>query len=71
MADPVNESELGRSNKSTTFRDHLFHLLNIGWAPDSPLIQKFVRENGLTRDLNEWTAEHIGVKPQKATAGRK
>jgi hypothetical protein len=47
----VNEAELGRSKQSATPKEHLLHLLNIGWHPRSPLIVKFAAENGLIRDL--------------------
>ncbi len=59
MAELTNEGELGRSKNSTTPKDHLYHLLNIGWKSNSPLIQKFVMENHLERDLEAW------VKDQK------
>jgi hypothetical protein len=55
--DGLNESELGRSKQSATPREHLQHLLNIGWNPRSPLIQKYAVENGLTRDLEEYARE--------------
>ncbi|MBI4533334.1 MAG: hypothetical protein HY711_05240 [Candidatus Melainabacteria bacterium] len=48
----INDAELGRSNKNTTPRDHLQHLLNIGWNPQSPLIQKYVKEHGLRQVLD-------------------
>ncbi|HEY9793151.1 MAG TPA: hypothetical protein V6D22_22305 [Candidatus Obscuribacterales bacterium] len=52
MADnTTNEAELGRSKQSATPKEHLLHLLNIGWHPRSPLIVKFATENGLIRDL--------------------
>lgn len=57
MAEATNEGELGRSKNSTTPKDHLYHLLNIGWKGNSPLIQKFVFENNLQRDLEAWTKE--------------
>jgi hypothetical protein len=60
MAETANEGELGRSKNSATPKDHLYHLLNIGWKPNSPLIQKFVLDNMLQRDLDQW------VKDQKA-----
>jgi len=56
MADAVNEAELGRSKYSTTPKEHLYHLLTIGWEVNSPLIVKYVAENGLTKDLNDWLA---------------
>ncbi len=56
MSDAVNEAELGRSKYSTTPKEHLYHLLAIGWEPNSPLIVKYVSENALTKDLNDWLA---------------
>lgn len=40
-------------NKNYGAVDHLQHLLKIGWSPDSQLIKKFMRENGLTLDILE------------------
>ncbi len=54
MAETGSEAELGRSNKSATPGDHLRHLLNVGWEPASPLIQKYVLDHQLQRDLEEW-----------------
>ena len=54
MAEAVNDAELGRSKQSATPREHLRHLLNLGWDPASPLIQKYVRDNGLQKDLESW-----------------
>jgi hypothetical protein len=51
------ESELGRSKHASTPAEHLKHLLNIGWKPDSPLLQKFVFEHGLQRELEYQVAE--------------
>ena len=62
MADSVNEAELGRSKTSETPRDHLFHLLTVGWDPDSPLIKKYVSENGLHSVLNEWLKKEAQYK---------
>lgn len=42
MADSVNEAELGRSKQSETPREHLLHLLTVGWDPEAPLIKKYV-----------------------------
>jgi hypothetical protein len=50
----VNESELGRSKSSVSPRDHLIHLLTIGWDPKSPLIRRFVAINDLNRVLADW-----------------
>ena len=54
MAEAVSEAELGRSKQSATPREHLQHLLNLGWEPTSPLIQKYVRDNQLGKELEEW-----------------
>jgi len=54
MSDAVNDSELGRSKASVTPRDHLIHLLTIGWDPKSPLIRKYVALNGLNAVLSDW-----------------
>ncbi len=53
----TGESELGRSKHSATPKEHLAHLLNIGWNTKSPLIQKYAIENGLTRDLEDLARE--------------
>lgn len=52
-ADNTNDAELGRSKASVTPKEHLLHLLNIGWHPRSPLIVKYAHEHGLLRDLEE------------------
>jgi hypothetical protein len=54
MAEAVNDAELGRSKSSSSPRDHLQHLLNIGWDPMSPLIQKYVQTNSLQRELEDF-----------------
>jgi hypothetical protein len=56
MSDTANEAELGRSKYNATPKEHLYHLLTIGWEPNSPLIVKYVSENGLAKDLNDWLA---------------
>ena len=57
MAETSNEAELGRNKHAASPKDHLYHLLNIGWKPSSPLIQKFVLDNNLQRDLESWLKE--------------
>lgn len=32
-------------NKNYTAQDHLVHLLKVGWAPDSPVVKKFLQNN--------------------------
>jgi hypothetical protein len=49
----LNEAELARSKSTATPKDHLMHLLGIGWNPRSPLIQKYAIQHGLTRDLEQ------------------
>ncbi len=49
-----NDSELGRSKSSVSPREHLIHLLTIGWDPKSPLIRKYVALNDLGRALSDW-----------------
>jgi len=51
--DNINEAELGRSKTSASPKDHLLHLLNIGWNPKAPLILKYAQEHGLMRELEE------------------
>jgi hypothetical protein len=54
MADNnASEAELGRSKQTATPKEHLSHLLNIGWHPRSPLIVKYAAEHGLMRDVEE------------------
>lgn len=57
MAESIDDAELGRSKQSTAPSDHLRHLLNIGWDPGSPLIQKYVREKQLVRELEQLLVE--------------
>ena len=33
---------------------HLRHLLNIGWAPEAPLIKKYVRDYDLYEEFEKW-----------------
>jgi hypothetical protein len=58
----TTDVEPGRSKHAATPREHLMHLLNIGWNPRSPLIVKFATEHGLTRDLEE-TARAMSKAP--------
>jgi hypothetical protein len=57
MTDTSNIAELGRSKHSYTPAEHLEHLLNLGWSPNSPLIKKYVQNNGLKRLLEELKEE--------------
>lgn len=54
MSDAVNEAELGRSKQSISPRDHLIHLLTIGWDPKGPLVRRFVITNNLQGVLADW-----------------
>jgi|GEM_PF-418087 len=65
MADAVNEAELGRSKQGSTPRDHLWHLLSIGWNVNAPLIQRYAVENGLRNELDEWESKNQQQKPVK------
>lgn len=58
MAEPTQDAELGRSKHAATPKEHLYHLLNIGWNHKSPLIQKFTLEHGLQRELESWVKEN-------------
>jgi hypothetical protein len=68
MSDLVNDSELGRTRHSTSPKDHLFHLLTIGWEPISPLIQRYVEEHGLRRELADWQAGQEQVSRRQSNA---
>ena len=57
MSDAVNEAELGRGKNSVSPREHLMHLLTIGWEPNSPLIRKYVTENQLDGALKDWISK--------------
>ena len=54
MSDAANDAELGRSKQNVSPAEHLLHLLTLGWEPRSPLIQKYVSEKGLQRELAQW-----------------
>lgn len=54
MSDAVNEAELGRGKQAISPREHLLHLLTIGWDPKAPLVRKYVEENGLSAVLKDW-----------------
>ncbi len=56
MAGKEDESELGRSKAAATPKEHLQHLLDLGWSPKSPLITRYAVEHGLTRDLEMFVA---------------
>jgi len=64
----TNDAELGRSKQSSSPADHLFHLLSIGWKPDSPLIQKYVLENHLQRELSDWQKVSAANEAAKSRA---
>lgn len=50
MAELNLDAESVTRNKSYGATDHLEHLLKIGWLPNSPLIKKFLSQNGLTNN---------------------
>lgn len=62
MSEGVNEAELGRSKQSTSPRDHLIHLLTIGWNPKSPLIHKYVTQHSLEPVLSDWVEKNKASK---------
>lgn len=66
MAEATQDSELGRSKQSTSPRDHLRHLLTIGWKPTAPLIEKYVKEHGLHMEIEEF--ERDSQESSKVTA---
>lgn len=66
MADSVNESELGRSKQSETPSEHLLHLLTVGWDAESPLIKKYVAENGLYSVVKEWLKKEAELEKMKS-----
>ena len=63
-----NDSELGRNKNSATPAEHLLHLLGLGWEPNSPLIQKYVLENHLQRELTDWQRVSAANDVDKARA---
>jgi hypothetical protein len=65
MAEPTQDSELGRSKQSTSPRDHLRHLLTIGWKPTAPLIEKYVKEHGLYAVVEEFEQD-MQESPKKS-----
>jgi hypothetical protein len=76
MAETANEAELGRSKHSSTPTEHLNHLLGLGWDPTSPLIQRFVQEHRLQRELAEWEklleeSERLRKPSAKVASGEK
>ena len=73
-SDAKDDSELGRSKQAVSPADHLMHLLTIGWSPSSPLIQRYVSENSLSRDLAQWQAiqsDFVSRQPAKPSGKQK
>lgn len=66
----TNDAELGRSKHSATPAEHLAHLLGLGWVPSSPLIQKYVLENHLQRELAEWQSLQAEKETPKTSSKR-
>lgn len=66
-----NDSELGRNKNSATPAEHLMHLLGLGWDPVSPLIQKYVLDNHLQRELSDWQKVSAQAESQKASSKSK
>ncbi|HEY9756629.1 MAG TPA: hypothetical protein V6C97_15785 [Oculatellaceae cyanobacterium] len=67
----TNDSELGRNKNSATPAEHLMHLLGLGWDPISPLIQKYVLDNHLQRELSDWQKVSAQAESQKASSKSK
>ncbi len=70
MSESINEAELGRSKKNATPSEHLEHLLNIGWAPASLLVRKYVAKYGLQNELSQWQKNNENFAPS-ANNGKK
>jgi len=68
MSESINEAELGRSKKSATPPEHLTHLLNIGWPPNSLLVRKYVVKYGLQDTLAEWLKNNENLLPASNTS---
>ncbi len=66
----TSDSELGRSKNSATPAEHLAHLLGLGWDPISPLIQKFVIDNHLQRELSDWQRVLAANESAKAASAK-
>jgi len=69
MSEALTDSELGRSKKSSSPVEHLQHLLNIGWLPNSPLIRAYVLKHRLNTDLAAWEAAHKKTNPSTVATG--
>jgi hypothetical protein len=73
MSESINEAELGRSKKNATPSEHLEHLLNIGWAPSSLLVRKYIAKYGLQDELTQWQKnnENFALLDNKGNNGKK
>jgi hypothetical protein len=69
MSEALTDSELGRSKKSSSPVEHLQHLLNIGWLPNSPLIRTYVLKHRLQTELAAWEAAHKETNSSKRGNG--
>jgi hypothetical protein len=56
--DSVDDANLQQQKHDITPASHLKHLLNIGWLPDSTLIQKYVFKHHLEAQLDDYRIEH-------------
>ena len=56
-ADTADAANLGHKKYDATPQQHLKHLLNIGWKPESALIQKYVKKRGLQDELRRMVDE--------------
>lgn len=50
MEDLKLDAESIARNKSYGAYEHLKHLLKVGWLPTTPLVKKFVLDNGLNQN---------------------
>jgi hypothetical protein len=55
----VVDAESSTLSKNVSPLDHLKHLLNIGWRPDTPLILKFVDKYNLELELDELVKSNV------------
>ena len=71
MSESISDSELGRSKQAASPKEHLRHLLGLGWSPKSALIDKYVKEHHLQRELSEWLAANGDAQSSTQPARRR
>ncbi len=62
----IVDAESSTLNKNAGPLDHLRHLLNIGWSPNTPLIVKFVEKHGLDDEVRELVKQVQAAKNANA-----